>query len=446
MVEKLNKKICVRTMGVAAFLVIAPSVALAPSITVSANTGVAPPRQVDASPSPSSRPAEQIAMASAVALRSVRDVVSRDLKIKSGDTLMKIALEAGVGRAQAHEAVTALSKIFDPRRLIPGQTLTLTYLPKETKDDDVSLEGIRLQANAYQGYEVRRGAGDRYVPRKLVKDLETRLVRATGVIDSNLYLAATDANIPPGIMLDLVRVYSWDVDFQRDIQPGDRFDVVYEQVYTVDGAHVRDGDILYSRLVLSGASLPLYRYEYAKGRTDYFDDKGQSARKPLLRTPVDGARLSSRFGRRRHPALGYTRMHRGVDFAAPSGTPIYAAGDGTIVARGRNGGYGRYIRIRHNREYSTAYAHMRAYRSGLGAGSRVKQGQVIGYVGSSGLSTGPHLHFEVLVRNHQVNPLRVRLPSGRKLRGKQLARFQAALHEMDQRIAQMPARAELASD
>jgi murein DD-endopeptidase MepM/ murein hydrolase activator NlpD len=163
----------------------------------------------------------------------------------------------------------------------------------------------------------------------------------------------------------------------------------------------------------------------ADGAWDYFDDKGQSAKKALMRTPIDGARLSSSFGKRKHPVLGYTKMHKGTDFAAPPGTPIYAAGDGIIEMSGRNGSFGNYIRIRHNSEYSTAYAHMKSIKRGRTKGARVRQGEVIGYVGTTGRSTGPHLHYEMLVNGRQTNPMRVKMPSGIKLKGQELARFEA---------------------
>ena len=185
-----------------------------------------------------------------------------------------------------------------------------------------------------------------------------------------------------------------------------------------------EGAIIYAALQLGRVNHTLYRFVDKQGRSDYFDKNGQSARKRLLRTPLDGARLTSRYGRRLHPVLNYTRMHRGVDFAAAPGTPVYAAGNGRLVFRGRKGAFGKFIKIRHNSQYQTAYAHLRSFRRGVTTGSRVKQGQVIGYVGSTGRSTGPHLHYEVLFNGDQINPLSVKLPTGEKLGGTELARFQ----------------------
>lgn len=443
---KSHKLLAVKAAALSAVVVVAPSVAVAPSVDPSDKASV---HKVITGAAEAAQPAATLTVAHApgiAGLGALPRAVTRVVKVKAGDTLMKMALANGMPRNEAHEAISALGKVFNPRRLRPGQELTFTYLPKEGPDDSIELRGLRLDANAYQGYAASRRDGAGFAPREVTKELQTRLVRSRGEIKSNLFDTATAAGLPPAVLLDLVRLYSWDVDFQRDIQPGDRFDVVFERIVTIDGDHVRDGRIIFSRLVLSGAALPLYRHEFAPGRFDYFDDTGQSARKPLLRTPVDGARLTSRFGKRRHPILGYTRMHRGVDFAAARGTPIYAAGDGRIVRRGRHGGYGRYVRIRHNAQYATAYGHLRAYKKGLKVGSRVKQGQVIGYVGSSGRSTGPHLHYEILKSGRQLNPLRVKLPSGRKLRGKALAKFQSARLDIDRRIATLAARTTVASD
>jgi murein DD-endopeptidase MepM/ murein hydrolase activator NlpD len=200
----------------------------------------------------------------------------------------------------------------------------------------------------------------------------------------------------------------------------------------------RSGEILFAELRLSGVRHRLYRFKAEDRRAEYFDYKGRSAQKALMKTPIDGARLSSGYGRRRHPILGYTRMHRGIDFAAPRGTPVYSAGNGTVVRAGRNGSYGKYIRIRHNGRYSTAYAHLNGYARGLRKGRRVRQGQIVGYVGSTGRSTGPHLHYEILVGNRQVNPFRIKLPSGRRLGGRELKEFKAARDDIEQRLAGLP--------
>jgi murein DD-endopeptidase MepM/ murein hydrolase activator NlpD len=250
--------------------------------------------------------------------------------------------------------------------------------------------------------------------------------------------------LPPTVLARLIRVFSFDVDFQRDVQPDDSFDLMFERHYDDSGTPVAEGNILIAEMVLSGKRIRLYRHRTRDGDTDYYDEKGHSVRKALVLTPIDGARISSGFGRRRHPILGYTKMHRGIDFAAPRGTPVYAAGHGTVEAAGRNGGYGKYVRIRHKGSYKTAYAHLRGFARGVSRGRRVRQGQTIGYVGSTGRSTGPHLHYEILRNGRQMNPKRLNLPSGRKLAGVELKRFLKVRDALELRYAAMPVSAQVA--
>jgi len=265
-----------------------------------------------------------------------------------------------------------------------------------------------------------------------------------GEIDSSLYLAGRKAGVPDAMLAELIRAFSWDVDFQRDVREGDGFEVMFEQAVDADGRAVHAGPMRFAALTLSGKRHAIYLHTTGDGDTDYFDERGKSARKALMRTPIDGARLSSGFGSRRHPILGYTKMHRGVDFAAPQGTPIYAAGNGTVVAAGPNGAYGNYIQIRHNGEYSTAYAHLRAFARGVGKGKRVAQGQIIGYVGTTGRSTGPHLHYEILVRGARTNPMKVRMPSGRALAGDELKKFEETRDAVRARYAELTPETRLA--
>lgn len=346
------------------------------------------------------------------------DNKKRILSVKNGDTLMSIMLAAGIGRYEAHEAINALRVVYDPRGLRVGQRIELSF------SSDDKLEEMSLDASAMRRVAVRRHSSNIFNAIEIKRDLTRKVSYAMGTINSNLYKAAIGQEVPMSVLAELVRIYSWDVDFQREIQKGDSFEVAYERFVDLNGEIVQYGKVIFARMTLSGAIKPLYEFELRPGRTDYFDDKGGSAKRPLLRTPIDGARLSSGFGKRRHPILGYTKIHRGVDFSAPTGTPIYAAGDGVITFRGRKGAYGKYIRIKHAAGYSTAYAHLSRYKKGVTQGRRVKQGEVIGYVGSTGRSTGPHLHYEILVGGRQTNPLTIKMPSGITLKGPDLARFQ----------------------
>ena len=370
----------------------------------------------------------------AVTAEAEPTAVSQTVQIKRGGTLMNTLVAAGAERVQAHEAITALKEVFDPRRLRAGQEIVITMLPGQG-DAAGRLLSVAIPVTPEREVAAVRDSEGQFVPGDVTHALDREPVRAVATINDSLFLAAERAGVPARIIMDAIRIFSWDVDFQRDIQPGDEFDVVFTRHSTVEGVAVRDGQILYAAMTLSGKHKALYRFEYARGRYGYFDKKGRSARKALLRTPVDGARLASRYGRRRHPILRYTRMHRGVDFAAARGTPIYAAGNGRVAFRGRNGAYGRYIRIRHKGGYSTAYAHLKRYARRLRSGSRVKQGQVIGYVGSSGLSTGPHLHFEVMKKGRRINPMRLRMPSQKILKGKKMAAFKKLRGATLRRIA-----------
>ena len=341
------------------------------------------------------------------------EVYKTAIKIKSGDTLSKALRRAGAKPADAETAIRALKGHFDPRNLKVGQKVYVSYTP--TLDDDAdAFVGFELELDYATRLSVAPAPDGGFETHEIERDLITQHVRAEGVIDWSLFKAGSDEGVPAATMAEMVRAFSWDVDFQRDIRKNDRFEIMFEQKLDEDGKVVHNGKIVYAALELSGDRKPIFLHTLSDGRTDYFDDNGQSAKKALMRTPIDGARLSSHFGKRRHPILGYTKKHTGTDFAAPPGTPIYAAGDGVIDFLGRKGGYGKYIRIRHNSEYSTAYAHMRAYKRGMGKGKRVKQGQVIGYVGTTGRSTGPHLHYEIIRRGEKVNPMRVKMPSGKR--------------------------------
>jgi len=272
------------------------------------------------------------------------------------------------------------------------------------------------------------------------------MIRAEGRIDDSLYMAMDRAGVAPEIIAELIMIYSFDVDFQREIRQGDAFELFYEQYLDETGAVAKHGDILFGNLTLRGKPLNLYRYVTSDDdKIDYYNEHGHSVRKALLRTPIDGARLTSRFGKRRHPVLGYTKMHKGIDFGARRGTPIRAAGDGVVERASRYGSFGNYALIRHSSEFKTAYAHMKGFARGMKKGAKVKQGQIIGYVGTTGRSTGPHLHYEVLKNGKHVNPLSLKLPSGRRLEGEELKTFQTMLAERQVAMANTPVMTQLAA-
>ncbi|MGF1639817.1 MAG: M23 family metallopeptidase [Rhodospirillales bacterium] len=357
------------------------------------------------------------------------------LRVERGDTLGGMLTRVGVPGQEANAAFAALRQHFDPRRIRAGQEVALTLEPASEEADGGRLLDLTVTSGPLEEIIVERTAEGGFVASKSRKATATALARASGTITSSLFVDGERVGVPVAILVELIRAYSWDVDFQRDIHPGDRFEILYQRIVDVDGHTVHHGDIAYAALTVGGKRKALYRYVRSDGEADFFELDGKSVRKALLRTPVDGARLSSGFGNRRHPILGYTRMHRGVDFAAPPGTPIYAAGSGTVEIAGRKGSYGNYVRIRHNAEYATAYAHMRGFARGIRAGTRVKQGQVIGYVGSTGSSTGPHLHYEVIRGGVQINPINIKVATGPKLDGNELKRFLAHVAETDRQFA-----------
>ena len=359
------------------------------------------------------------------------------VRAQSGDTLTGMLVKAGVDRREAVAAIDALREVFDPRSIRPGHKVSVVFNGTPDSEDPGDFLGFSVNPDFDREVEVARTETGDFTATEVEKELTRAPARASGVMDNGLFVDGQQAGVPVPVLIEMIRAFSWDVDFQRDIWPGDTFEIMWQRAYDEAGVVVHNGAILYAKLTLSGTPHIIYRFETDKGDVSYYDEKGQGARKALMRTPIDGARLSSRFGKRMHPILGYTKMHKGVDFAAPIGTPIYAAGDGRIEMAGRNGAYGNYIRIRHNADYSTAYGHMSRLAGNSRVGARVRQGQIIGYVGETGRATGPHLHYEILRDGQQTNPLSVKMPAGEKLAGKTLERFQATRAEIDTVFAKL---------
>ena len=367
--------------------------------------------------------------------------LTKTLAVGRGDTLMKLLVNAGVESSESAMAIEALGAKFDPRKLQLGQEITLKL--ERTDEDGFRLASLDLSDRVERTLSVTRSDAG-FIAQEALRTFDKTHVRAGGIIDSSLYQSALDAGIPMPVLSEMIRLFSYDVDFQREVQPGDTFEVYYENYLDAAGKLAKTGLIRSAAMTLRGQEIRYFRYKPRGEDEDYFTQPGQSVRKALLRTPIDGARLTSGFGSRHHPVLGYTRMHRGVDFGAASGTPIQAAGDGVVELAGWNTGYGNYVRIRHNSTYSTAYAHMS--RMAVKTGARVRQGQVIGYVGATGLATGPHLHYETLVNGAQVNPMSIRMPSGRKLEGAEYAAFLRSIDALQQEMAATPVRAWIAAD
>ena len=394
-------------------------------------------------------------------LSSPPAIETTSLTIKSGETLMGVLVDAGVPRLDAYNAIQAMTAKLDPRRIKAGQDVRLSMRVKPQVEFDPAAASRPIMASATplpedhtftpqmvsfeintdvdRHIEISRSEDNNFGVEEIVTPLEERFLRARGVIESSLFLTAQDMNIPSKVIIELIRMYSYDVDFQREIRKGDSFEIYYSRFFNADGKAVKDGPILFGNMVLRGKERAYYRFKTTDDQiTDYYSMKGMSAKKFLMKTPVDGARISSGFGRRRHPVLGYTKAHKGVDFAAPRGTPIMAAGNGIIERANRFSTFGNYVKIRHANGYQTAYAHLKGFAKGIRKGVRVTQGQIIGYIGTTGRSTGPHLHYEVLVNKRQVNPMTIRVPTGRKLKGDMFTAFNTWRSNMDRRIARIP--------
>lgn len=328
-------------------------------------------------------------------------------EVKRGDSLASIFKRHGLDAGELHAIMQLGDDTQQLRSLHPGQQFKIQV------DQDNAIQVLVYDMNRYESLAVHRD-GDNFVASYHHKNVDKRTNNATGVIRSSLFEAGREAGLSDKLTMELATIFGWDIDFALDIRQGDHFTVLYEEHF-LNGVKVNDGEILAAEFVNQGQSFHAIRYTDASGRSDYYSPDGLSMRKAFLRTPVDFRRISSRFGKRKHPVLSGIRMHKGVDYSAPTGTPIKAAGDGKVIHKGTKGGYGRTVIVQHGGSYSTLYAHMSSYRKGVYVGKRVKQGQVIGYVGSSGRATGPHLHYEFRVNGVHRNPLTVKLPNAQPI-------------------------------
>lgn len=330
-----------------------------------------------------------------------------EIKVKSGDSLAAIFKRNKLEATELHDIMQASQETKQLRYLSPGQTFRIQV------DEDNNVLNLQYDINQLETLSVHRD-GDDFIASYHHKNVEKRINHASAIINSSLFEAGRDAGLSSQMVMELAHIFGWDIDFALDIRGGDSFSVIYEEDY-LNGTKLGDGPILAAEFVNQGHAYKAIRYTDASGRSDYYDPNGNSMRKAFLRTPVDFRRISSRFGMRFHPILNRMRMHTGVDYAAPVGTPIKTTGDGKIVFIGRKGGYGKAILIQHGGQYSTLYGHMSRFHRGMHVGKRVKQGQIIGYVGSTGRATGPHLHYEFRVNGVFRNPLTVKLPNAQPI-------------------------------
>ena len=340
-------------------------------------------------------------------------------KISSGETFDKILESYSIEKKEILKIKNSLKKKVDIDKLITKQIIQFSINKTNNKIEEFTYQ----VTNTEKIYLKRNITEDFFIEEMLSIKLDKKIIYKEDLIIQSLYKTALDQKIPANTIIEFARIYGFQVDFQRDIRKNDKFQIMYEIFLDEKNEIIETGEILFANLNLSGQDNNLYYFDN-KGSEGHYDKNGKSVKKALMKTPINGARLSSSFGMRKHPIDGYNKMHRGTDFAAPMGTPIMASGDGVIKKAGWCGGGGNCVKIKHNSTYQTVYAHMSKFARGIKPGVRVKQGQTIGYVGSTGKSTGPHLHYEVIVNGKKVNSQKLKLPSGKILKGEERKLFE----------------------
>ena len=351
-----------------------------------------------------------------------------DYIVQNGDNFENILDKIDLPISEKKNFLSTVKKQKIVKSLKKNQRLYF----KIDRKKNVRIVKFKIEIDKKKDLEFSRYGNLTKFSTKIIEKNFTRVfIFKEGIIENSLYNTAVSLGIKPNTIIEFARLYGFQVDFQRDIWKGDSFQIIYEQYENEDGSLIENGDIIFSNLNTQGNDLNLYRFKLGKNDFDYFDENGKSMKKTLMKTPINGARLSSPFGKRKHPILGFTKMHAGTDFAAPTGTPIMASGDGVVTRAQWCGGGGNCVKIKHNSVYQTVYAHMSKFGRGIKKGVRVKQGQIIGYVGSTGLSTGPHLHYEVIENGRKINSQKLKLPSGKTLKGKKRNEFEVNKIKID---------------
>ena len=350
-----------------------------------------------------------------------------DHKISSGETFDKILNNYSIPNEEINQIKKKLNSDYDINNLKPNLEIKITIDQSNNK----KITSFLFPVSRTEKIQLTRNLDNNLFEKKIIiTNLNKKIVFKEGKITQSLYKTAIDLKVQPNVIIEFARIYGFQVDFQRDIRKNDNFQIMYEVFEDDDGKIFETGNIIFADLKLSGKNNALYYFE-KKGSEGHYDENGKSVEKALMKTPINGARLSSAFGMRKHPIDGFNKMHRGTDFAAPMGTPIMASGSGLITRARWCGGGGNCIKIKHNSTYETIYAHMKNFARGIKEGIRVKQGQIIGYVGSTGKSTGPHLHYEVVVNGKKVNSQKLKLPSGKTLKGKEREIFEVEKIKLD---------------
>tara|TARA_B100000029_G_scaffold301885_1_gene294776 strand:+ start:324 stop:1631 length:1308 start_codon:yes stop_codon:yes gene_type:complete len=356
-------------------------------------------------------------------------------EIKKGDSIQRILKKLKVRDVEINRVIIQYKKYANPNQLLTGDKVNIT-IKENSPNDKRSIIKFSVPITKSTTISIAKNEEGEILAKKIITKLYKKKALAENIITNNLYSSALDAKINPETIIEFARIFGFEIDFQRDIRKKDYFKILYEKYFDENGEFIKSGSILYAHMSVNGREITLYKFGTDKDY-GYFDINGKSVEKALMKTPINGARLSSPFGMRKHPILGYNKKHMGTDFAAPMGTPIMASGSGTITRAKWCGGGGNCIKIKHNSTYETVYAHMRNFAKGIKVGKKVKQGQIIGYVGSTGMSTGPHLHYEVIVNGKKVNSQTLKLPSGKVLKDKERKDFEIHRIKTDVLIAEL---------
>ena len=358
-----------------------------------------------------------------------------DYEIKEGDSIQKILRQYKIQNNEIQTVIKQYKKYGNPNQLLVGNKIDIV-IEKNLRAKKNSVLKFSVPITKSTSIEITKDEENKIISKKIITKLYKKKILSENIIRKNLYSSALEANINPDIIIEFARIFGFEVDFQRDIRKNDYFKILYEKYFDENKEFIKSGSILYAHMTVNGREISLYKFGNDK-EYGYFDLNGKSVEKALMKTPINGSRLSSSFGMRKHPILGFSKLHTGTDFAAPTNTPIMASGSGTITRAKWCGGGGNCIKIKHNSTYETVYAHMRSFAKGIKVNKKVRQGQIIGYVGSTGMSTGPHLHYEVIINGKKVNSQKLKLPSGKILKNNERTQFEIHRIKTDVLIAEL---------
>ncbi len=395
----------------------------------------APPKAPPQPTAASIKALEHQAIAEAQARRGLEPPQTLPVKIQRGETFEAAVRRTGVAPEEARTIVKQIAQAFDTVHIKAGLAFQAVVAHPRGRSGPAQLIGLSMQTGPASTITLSRTFDGALRLRELDEKIRDETTVAQGKMQGSLYESAIKAGADSRLVGEAVKLFSHKLDFGRDIKPGDDFTMVFDRKVSETGRTVETGQLLYAEIGAKGQTTRFYRFDEG-GHSDFFDEFGKNIRGFLLRTPVDAARVSSGFGMRLHPILGYTRIHPGIDFAAPTGTPVYAAGDGVVEEVRWAGGYGHWLKIKHQGGWETGYGHLSAYAQGLRVGEHVRQGQVVAFVGSTGLSTGPHLHYEVISKGQKINPKGAKVPQGTILAGRDLVAFKAQRGHIDNLIAE----------